>query len=161
MSLILLRFARPQCLAATHLSSPEVGNGLCWPKPQCTCNMPWLLARHSITMTCGCQDEESNPGHPGSETSALPLGHRPSPSYFLIFVENSLNLTSSSHKNISLINRRSLFGPASIPRKIVRISVEIHHVAICLRSPPLFSAPSFSAGLLYYHKISLLSIIAV
>ena len=22
------RFARPQCLAATHLSSPEVGNGL-------------------------------------------------------------------------------------------------------------------------------------
>ena len=38
MSLILLRFARPQCLAATHLSSPEVGNGLSWPKPQCTCN---------------------------------------------------------------------------------------------------------------------------
>ena len=24
VSLILLRFARPQCLAATHLSSPEV-----------------------------------------------------------------------------------------------------------------------------------------
>ena len=38
MSLILLRFARPQCLAATHSSSPEVGNGLSWPKPQCTCN---------------------------------------------------------------------------------------------------------------------------
>ena len=38
MSLILRRFARPQCLAATHLSSPEVGNGLSGPKPQCTCN---------------------------------------------------------------------------------------------------------------------------
>ena len=38
VSLILLRFARPQCLAATHLSSPEVGNGLSWPKPHCTCN---------------------------------------------------------------------------------------------------------------------------
>ena len=38
VSLILLRFARPQCLAVTHLSSPEVGNGLSWPKPQCTCN---------------------------------------------------------------------------------------------------------------------------
>ena len=38
MSLILLCFARSQCSAATHLSSPEVGNGLSWPKPQCTCN---------------------------------------------------------------------------------------------------------------------------
>ena len=38
MSLILLRFACPECLAATHLSSPEVGSGLSWPKPQCTCN---------------------------------------------------------------------------------------------------------------------------
>ena len=38
MSLILLRFAFPQCLAATHLSSSEVGNGLRWSKPQCTCN---------------------------------------------------------------------------------------------------------------------------
>ena len=38
VSLILFRFARPQCLAAIHLSSPEVGNGLSWPKPQCTCN---------------------------------------------------------------------------------------------------------------------------
>ena len=38
VSLILLHFARPQCLAATHLSSPEVGNGLSWPKPPCTCN---------------------------------------------------------------------------------------------------------------------------
>ena len=26
----------------------------------------------------GCRDEESNPGPPGSETSAPPLGHRPS-----------------------------------------------------------------------------------
>ena len=25
-------------VAATHLSSPEIGNGLRWPKPQCTCN---------------------------------------------------------------------------------------------------------------------------
>ena len=57
--------------------------------------MPWLLARHSTAptreyyaviqraqcwwaTTCGCRDEESNPGPPGSETSALPLGHRPS-----------------------------------------------------------------------------------
>ena len=48
MSLILLRFARPQCLAATHLSSPEVGNGLSWPKPQCTCNaMVTSQAQHS------------------------------------------------------------------------------------------------------------------
>ena len=55
-----------------------------------------LLARHSTAptreyyaviqraqcwwaTTCGCRDEESNPGPPGSETSALPLGHRPSP----------------------------------------------------------------------------------
>ena len=58
--------------------------------------MPWLLARHSTAptreyyaviqraqcwwaTTCGCQDEESNSGPPGSETSTLPLGHRPSP----------------------------------------------------------------------------------
>ena len=58
--------------------------------------MPWLLARHSTAptreyyaviqraqcwwaTTCGCRDEESNPGPPGSETSTLPLGHRPSP----------------------------------------------------------------------------------
>ena len=48
MSLILLRFARPQCLAATHLSSPEVGNGLSWPKPLCTCNaMVTSQAQHS------------------------------------------------------------------------------------------------------------------
>ena len=47
--LILLRFARPQCLAATHLSSPEVGNGLSWPKPQCTCNaMVTSQTQHSI-----------------------------------------------------------------------------------------------------------------
>ena len=56
--------------------------------------MPWLLARHSTTpireyyaviqcaqcwwaMTCGCRDEDSNPGPPGSEKSALPLGHCP------------------------------------------------------------------------------------
>ena len=46
MSLILLRFARPQCSAATHLSSPEVGNGLSWPSRHAHA-MPWLLARHS------------------------------------------------------------------------------------------------------------------
>ena len=46
--LILLRFARPHCLAATHLSSPYVGNGLSWPKPQCTCNaMVTSQAQHS------------------------------------------------------------------------------------------------------------------
>ena len=100
MSLILLRFARPQCLAATHLSSPEVGNGLSWPKPPCTCNaMVIIIARHSSTnegvlrskSACsmpmierrpgGCaetKNRSSNPGPPGSETSALPLGHRPS-----------------------------------------------------------------------------------
>ena len=38
VSLILLRFTRPQCLAATHLSSPEIGSRLSWPKQQCTCN---------------------------------------------------------------------------------------------------------------------------
>ena len=40
---------RTQYLAATRSSSPEVGNGQSWPKPQCTCilAMPWLLARHS------------------------------------------------------------------------------------------------------------------
>ena len=38
MSFILLRFARPQCLSAIHLASPEVGDGLNWPKPQCTYN---------------------------------------------------------------------------------------------------------------------------
>ena len=48
MSLILLRFARPQCLAATHLSSPYVGNGLSWPKTQCTSNaMQTNQAPHS------------------------------------------------------------------------------------------------------------------
>ena len=48
VSLILLRFARLQCLAATHLSSPEVGNGLSWPKPPCTCNvMVTSQAQHS------------------------------------------------------------------------------------------------------------------
>ena len=35
-------YSAPLCpsavLAATHSSSPEVGNGLSWPKPQCTCN---------------------------------------------------------------------------------------------------------------------------
>ena len=51
VSLILLRFARPQCLAATHLSSPEVGNGLSWPKPQCTCNAMVIIARHSTAPT--------------------------------------------------------------------------------------------------------------
>ena len=92
MSLILLRFARPKCLPATHLSSPEVGNELSWPKPPCTCNaMVTSQAQHSTNegvlrsnssvlnadeTTCGCRDEESNPGPPGSETSALPLGHR-------------------------------------------------------------------------------------
>ena len=33
MSLILFRFACLQCLVATHSSSPEIGNGLSWPKP--------------------------------------------------------------------------------------------------------------------------------
>ena len=48
VSLILLRFARPQCLAATYSSSPEVGNGLSLPKPQCTCNaMATSQAQHS------------------------------------------------------------------------------------------------------------------
>ena len=48
MSLILLRFACPQCLAATHSSSPDVGNGLSWPKPQCICNaMVTSQAQHS------------------------------------------------------------------------------------------------------------------
>ena len=43
-----LKIARPQCLAATHLSSPEVGNGLSWPKPPCTCNaMVTSQAQHS------------------------------------------------------------------------------------------------------------------
>ena len=91
-SLILFRFARPQYLAATHSSFPEIGNGLSWPMPQCTC---WLLARHgtaqtrefysviqhvrcSKSNTCGCRDEESNPRHPGSEKWALPLGRCPS-----------------------------------------------------------------------------------
>ena len=41
-------FARLQCLAATHLSSPEVSNGLSWPKPLCTCNaMVTSQAQHS------------------------------------------------------------------------------------------------------------------
>ena len=41
-------FARPQCLAAIYSSSPEVGNGLSWPKPQCTCNaMVTSQAQHS------------------------------------------------------------------------------------------------------------------
>ena len=32
----------------THSSSPEVGNGLSWPKPQCTCNaMVTSHAQHS------------------------------------------------------------------------------------------------------------------
>ena len=35
---------RSTCLAATHLSSPEIGNGLSWPKPPCACNAIWLLA---------------------------------------------------------------------------------------------------------------------
>ena len=35
-------------IAATHLSSPEVGNGLSWLKPQCTCNaMVTSQAQHS------------------------------------------------------------------------------------------------------------------
>ena len=92
MSFILLRFAHSQCLAATHSSSPEVGNGLNWPKPQCTCNaMVTSQAQHTVLMrecyaviqraqcwwatTCGCRNEESNLGPLGSETSALPLGH--------------------------------------------------------------------------------------
>ena len=45
MSLILFRFASLRCLAATHLSSP--GNGLSWPKLQCTCNAMGILAWHS------------------------------------------------------------------------------------------------------------------
>ena len=68
--------------------------------------MPWLLARQSTapTMeycaviqraqcwwatTCGCRDEESNPAPPGSETSALPLGHSLSP--YIIIAELDSN----------------------------------------------------------------------
>ena len=57
--------------------------------------MPWLLPMHSTAptreyyaviqraqcwwaTTCGWRNEESNPGPPGFETSALPLGHHPS-----------------------------------------------------------------------------------
>ena len=36
-----------RCLAATHLSSPDVVNGPSWPKPQCTCNAMGILARYS------------------------------------------------------------------------------------------------------------------
>ena len=40
-------FACRQCLIATHLSSSEVGNGLNWPKPECTCNaMATSQAQH-------------------------------------------------------------------------------------------------------------------
>ena len=45
---VLLILPCPQCLSATHLSSPDVGNGLSWPKPQCTCNaMVTSQAQHS------------------------------------------------------------------------------------------------------------------
>ena len=45
---ILLCFTHPQCLAATHLSSPEVGNGLSWPKLQYTYHaMVTSQAQHS------------------------------------------------------------------------------------------------------------------
>ena len=97
MSPILLRFARPQCLAATHLSSPEVGNGLSWPKPQCTCNaMVTSQAQHStnegvLRSNSACSMLMSDdlrlprrgiePRHPGSEASTLPLGHLPSLGY--------------------------------------------------------------------------------
>ena len=65
--------------------------------------MPWLLARHSTNegvlntnssvnqraqcwwaTTCGCRDEDSNSGPPGSEKSTLPPGHYPSPGYVYI-----------------------------------------------------------------------------
>ena len=48
MLLIPLHFACPQYLAATHLSSTEVSNGLSWPMPKCTCNaMVTSQAQHS------------------------------------------------------------------------------------------------------------------
>ena len=100
VSLILLRFAHLQCLAATHLSSTEVGNGLSWPKPQRTCNamvtsqaplstksqegvLLYAVIQHTQcwwATTSGCRDEESNLGPPGSNKSTLPLGncHYPS-----------------------------------------------------------------------------------
>ena len=106
MSLILLRFARPQCLAAIayslfcHPQKSVTG----WVGPSRSAHaMPWLLTRHSTAptkeyyaviqrvqcwwaTTCGCRDEESNPGPPGSETSTLPLGHRPSPLASLVWI---------------------------------------------------------------------------
>ena len=94
VSLILLRFTRPQCLAATHLSSPEVGNGLNWPKPQCTCNsMVTSQAQHStnegvLRSNSACSMLMSDdlrlprqgiePQPRGSEPSTLPLGRLPS-----------------------------------------------------------------------------------
>ena len=50
--------------------------------------------------------------------------------------------TSSADNKISLIDEWGLFGPADIPRWLECISVEIHSVAICSRSPHLFSQGS-------------------
>ena len=97
MSLILLRFTRPQCLAATHLSSPEVGNGRSWPNAMVTSQAPHstvptreyyaVIQRAQCwwATTCGCRDEESNSGPPSSEKSILLLGHCHSPSKEVTF----------------------------------------------------------------------------
>ena len=78
---------------SAHSSSPEVGNGLI--DLARTAVHMLVIARHSQhkrgsttqlfnvraqcwwATTCGCRDEESNPGPPGSEKSALPLGRCP------------------------------------------------------------------------------------
>ena len=79
--------------SATHSSSPEFGNGLSWPEPQCTCNAVVISqAQHSTNVrvlrsNSACSmlmsDDLRLPRRglepPGSEKSTLPLDHCPSP----------------------------------------------------------------------------------
>ena len=53
MSPILLCIAHPQCLSATRLSSPEIGNGPSWSKPQYICS-DWLYIVRRLEMEDFC-----------------------------------------------------------------------------------------------------------
>ena len=138
MSLILLRFARPHCLAATHLSSPEVGNGLSWPKPQCTCNaMVTSQTQHSTNE--GVLRSNSACSMLMSDDLRLPRrGIEPRPSGFR-------DIDSTSRPSPLLI-RRSL-GPQFKPKRVYLIWVP----KIAVVTEPLMSV----IGLLIYLRMKM------
>ena len=132
MSLILLRFARPQCLAATHLPSPEVGNGLSWPKPQCTCNA--MVTSRPVATGGGAFWGRATPPPPPPplKLSAPPQNLKKNPIlvtlkfYFLVFNTTCKTqlLNNKFNQHDFIILSEGLTTLFQLPRCLDRIHIE-------------------------------------